>query len=150
MDQDLFVAILALDSYDRGYDSDLSYSLSDAIGTKIGNATVIAHSSDAASSNEVQAGFYAIAYDWDGTTVISYRGTNFDFTGGTGSPIFKDFLNGWSLFTGIGTNSRVPGTQYPIQRVPGTQYPIQHEFRGHRVPGTQYPIQHEFRGHNIP
>ncbi len=114
MDQDLFVAILALDSYNRGYDSNLSNSPSDSIGTQIGNATVISHSSDSASSSAVQAGFYAVAYNWNGTTVISYRGTNEQqvinpITGQpTGSyiPVANDLLNGWSLFDGIGTNSQ--------------------------------------------
>ena len=106
MDNDLFVAILALDSYDRGYDSNLTASL----GSQIGNATVKRDSSSLLDSNgnpiAQPSGFYAVAYDWDGTTVISYRGTNFDLTGGFNSAAAKDILNGWSLFTGIGTNSQ--------------------------------------------
>ena len=99
MDADLFVAILALDSYDRGYDSNLTAVL----GNQIGNASVL---NIALPNGSLTAGFYAVAYDWDGTTVISYRGTNFDLTGGFNSAAAKDILNGWSLFTDIGTNSQ--------------------------------------------
>ena len=86
MNRDLFLSILALDSYNRGYDSGLS-GLSNLIGTRIGNATIKA---DDVSQKAKDAGFYAVAYEWDGKTVISYRGTDG----------LDDVYKGWT--TGLG------------------------------------------------
>ena len=51
------------------------------------------------------AGFYAIAYNWNGETIISYRGTNFDPGGSVedflDSPLLKDAWNGWTLALGF-------------------------------------------------
>jgi hypothetical protein len=65
---DLFMAILAMDSYNRGYDPGISIS-----GTSIGNATLRLQSDVQANSAERAAGFFAQSYTWNGTTVISYR-----------------------------------------------------------------------------
>jgi len=82
---ELMYAILSMDAYNRGYGAGIADGgqgdldgLGDAIGTQIGTATVVARSSSDENSDEVVAGFYAIAYDWNGQTVISYRGTWFD------------------------------------------------------------------------
>jgi hypothetical protein len=99
--KDLFLAILALDSYNRGYGSGLSDGgkndkdgLGDANGTEIGNATVVGASSSRSNSPEVAAGFYAIAYDTeDYGTVISYRGTDFAPQG----DFVTDIANGWAF-----------------------------------------------------
>lgn len=77
MDSDLFVAILAMDAYNRGYQSNLSSgdTLSGTDGVQIGNATVLTTSTEKLGlSLTSAAGFYAVAYDWGGSTVISYRG----------------------------------------------------------------------------
>ena len=75
MNSELMKAILAMDSYNRGYDPGIKFGNlaedSEAINgiTKIGNAVV--HR----SQNSVEAknvGFYAIAYDYNGEKVISY------------------------------------------------------------------------------
>jgi len=74
---DLFLAILAMDSYNRGYGAGIA-GLSDQVDTAIGTATVRKRLQDVSDTfvPEAQAaGFYAIAYDWNGQTVISYRGT---------------------------------------------------------------------------
>jgi hypothetical protein len=72
MDSDLFRAILAMDSYNRGYGAGI-LGLSNATNTAIGTATIY----DTKGDSEAQgANFYAIAYNWNGETVISYRGTN--------------------------------------------------------------------------
>ena len=110
MNRQVFLSILAMDSYQRGYSPGIVIGpSSDAIGTKIGNATISRRSSSDASSTEVKAGFYAVAYDWNGETVISYRGTDFDVlndfvrSDGTlariekafNSEFFKDLTRGW-------------------------------------------------------
>lgn len=93
MSNELFHAILAMDAYDRGYGAKLT-GLSDAIGTKLGNATVIGSAGDAAAQAD---GFYAIAYELNGQKIVSYRGTD-DTT------IFSrssDLWNGWVQGAGI-------------------------------------------------
>ena len=76
MDSKLFNAILAMDSYNRGYNAGITFdALSDEIGTKIGSATIY----DTLGSTLAESvGFYAIAYSYNGETIISYRGTNDD------------------------------------------------------------------------
>lgn len=99
----LFQAILAMDSYSRGYLSGVDLRLreengnlvvdengapipSDTIGNTLGHLTIIANSSEAFPSGDDQkAGFYAIAYQYTDAnsqikTIISYRGTDQFFT----------------------------------------------------------------------
>lgn len=73
MNPDVFLSLLALDSYNRGYGQNVG-----GLGNTgmIGNATILAQSDINEGSAEVEAGFYAIAYDWNGQTIISYRGTD--------------------------------------------------------------------------
>ncbi len=73
----VFQAILAMDSYNRGYGANVN-GLSQTLGTMIGTASIIGNAEDAAGVAEA-AGFYASAYNWNGSNVISYRGTNPDF-----------------------------------------------------------------------
>jgi putative lipase involved disintegration of autophagic bodies len=91
-DSDLFLAILALDAYNRGYAAGTDISVEG-----VGTATKY---DDLAIEAD---GFYGIAYDWNGKTVISYRGTdNFgsgDFTSnGTGA---SDLTTGWTIALGF-------------------------------------------------
>jgi len=80
--KDLFLAILAMDSYNRGAGAGID-GLSSEAGTTIGTATIGIDSSDDSGVAE-DAGFYAIAYTLDeavgdlaaGTVIISYRGTD--------------------------------------------------------------------------
>ena len=87
---ELFHAILAMDAYNRGYGAKLT-GLSDAVGTKIGTATVIGSATDTAD------GFYAIAYEHNGKNIISYRGTDDTTFFSTSS----DLWNGWVQGAGI-------------------------------------------------
>ena len=80
MTKDLFLAILSMDAYNRGYNAGID-GLSDEIGTQIGDATISNRTSSLPNSPEVDASFYAVAYEWDGQTIISYRGTD--------SPLFE-------------------------------------------------------------
>jgi hypothetical protein len=87
--RDLFLAILAMDAYNRGYDAGIATGesgsaitglgdASDGTAT-IGTATVSFNLLDAEISQAAQsAGFYALAYDTDFGTVVSYRGTDFN------------------------------------------------------------------------
>ncbi len=76
--KDLFLAILSMDAYNRGYGAGISdgehvdsngidHGLGDAIGTQIGNATIVAGSDSDPTSPEVAAGFYAVAYELTGS-----------------------------------------------------------------------------------
>ena len=86
--KDLFLAILSLDSYNRGYGAgiDDGIGIDDGLGTstssKVGAATF---KSDKGDADAQAADFYAISYTVKGgsvtgidhdTTVISYRGTD--------------------------------------------------------------------------
>ena len=42
----------------------------------IGSAQIVEQSDTSEDSAARQSNFYAIAYDWDGETIISYRGTD--------------------------------------------------------------------------
>jgi hypothetical protein len=69
---DLFLAILAMDAYNRGYNAGLKVT-----GAEIGNALIGLEKGDAEAQ---AASFFAQAYTWNGEgngrTVISYRGTD--------------------------------------------------------------------------
>lgn len=94
---ELFMAIFSMDSYNRGYDAGIS-GLSENGG--IGNATITTTLSDVSETFEADAeaaGFYAVAYQWNGETVISYRGTDNPNPLAEGS----DFWNGWTLGAGF-------------------------------------------------
>ena len=95
MNRDLFLAILALDSYNRGYGSRLSIAGSDTIGTALGSATILNHSSDDPAKDPVKSDFYAISYAYNGETIISYRGTD---------NVAADALSGYGV--GAGSTSQ--------------------------------------------
>ncbi len=93
MNNNLFKAILSMDSYNRGYDAGIQ--LSDAKDTEIGNAKIDKTSIILGSGLDQSVSFYALSYDWNGQTVISYRGTNTP----TESESFwtGDIWNGWFI-----------------------------------------------------
>src|SRR5688572_25371309 len=83
--RELFLSILALDSYNRGYGANVNVP-----GTMLGRAAVLPHQSYNITDETYQSwqsiGFFASMYDMTGVsgfssgeTVISYRGTNFSF-----------------------------------------------------------------------
>jgi hypothetical protein len=99
MDPSLFLAILSMDSYNRGYDQGIKLNTDDEdssvneVGRQIGDATVIMQSDPNPGSAEVDDGFYAIAYQWGTQRIISYRGTdNYNLLDGS-----NDVLNGWII-----------------------------------------------------
>jgi hypothetical protein len=71
---DLFRAILAMDAYNRGYNSGIGPINGGlgGVGSQIGLATVTRQDGEAAAQ---AASFFAQAYTWNGKTVIAYRGT---------------------------------------------------------------------------
>jgi hypothetical protein len=97
MNTDVMRAILAMDSYNRGYGQGVN-GLSDT--GALGQANLITIPDDK-KTGWVAAGFYASAYNWNGRTVISYRGTNPEFgdtvTSFLNSPGLKDIWSGWRL-----------------------------------------------------
>jgi hypothetical protein len=101
MNRDLFLAILSMDSYNRGYGRGLNFGPNtdqanrNEAGQRIGNAIII----DVPLPEGSQAaGFYALAYRVsgvtgiaDGSTVIAYRGSD---NIGEPSEIFERFITG--------------------------------------------------------
>ncbi len=83
--QDLFLAILSMDAYNRGYGagvSDGGTGDTDGLGEtgSIGGAVIDRTSAVLVDENgerlDIDAGFYAVAYERNGEIVISYRGTD--------------------------------------------------------------------------
>jgi hypothetical protein len=102
-EKDLFLAILAMDSYNRGGGAGINDGgASDTNGfgdssdgsIKIGNATITHNLQDAGIVDASEAaGFYAVAYQTDYGTVISYRGTD----SAPGADLATDAHHGWTL-----------------------------------------------------
>jgi hypothetical protein len=109
MNRNLFLSILAMDSYNRGYGegiAGLGRPSFDENGNptsiiQLGNAVIARDSSSLKDVNQnrldIPTGFYALAYNWNGETVISYRGTD------KANPLVptSDFWNGWTLGAGF-------------------------------------------------
>lgn len=98
---ELFNAILSLDAYNRGYDA--SIELPDSINTQIGTATI---TMTRGQSDAQDIGFYALAYNYNGETIVSIRGTD---DGDEDSQDQLDNPNGWggkksSITKNISTN----------------------------------------------
>jgi hypothetical protein len=119
MNRDLFLAILSMDSYNRGYGqglNNLATPTFDANGNaisvvRIGTATIVRDSSSLKNGNQrldIPAGFYALAYTVsgvsgiaDGTTVIAFRGTD-GFSGSVANG-GSDAWNGFGVAFGFAT-----------------------------------------------
>tara|TARA_R110002020_G_scaffold6361_8_gene26875 strand:+ start:2790 stop:3104 length:315 start_codon:yes stop_codon:yes gene_type:complete len=86
-----------MDSYNRGYDSGIGDG-PDGLGESgsIGNANILARPNEIDIADWQAAGFYAVAYQWNGETVISYRGTDDYFSWSSAN----DALSGWPLGEG--------------------------------------------------
>jgi Protein of unknown function (DUF2974) len=107
MNRDLFLAILSMDSYNRGYGFGTK-DLSNAVGTRIGTAQISADSVQKLGAPAQAAGFYALAYTVsgvsgmaDGTTVIAFRGTD-GFSGSVANG-GSDAWNGFGVAFGFAT-----------------------------------------------
>lgn len=74
MNRDVFLSLSALDSYNRGYGA--SVEIGGAKGSKIGSAVIGEDAEILLTPGAAQAaGFYAIAYNWNGETINSLSGT---------------------------------------------------------------------------
>jgi hypothetical protein len=106
--RDLYLAILSMDSYNRGYGVGV---ILPGNSNRIGRATIRSDSSQLIDNEQrldIPADFYAIAYDLtgaanggqfaDGETVIAYRGS--DYTD-TEDWISSDIWQGWSNAVGF-------------------------------------------------
>lgn len=119
--RDVMLAILALDAYSRGPDRKRAI---EGLAEVVGSADVINESSKDLPDS-IESGFGAVAYTYDGGTVISYRGTDFDLNEvknwwdnlefSTASledfpELFRDILGGWlSSFNVLGTDIEFAG-----------------------------------------
>jgi hypothetical protein len=90
-DKEFFMALLSMDSYNRGYGSGINLEAL-GISSAIGTAAKMDIDLPAGS---VTAGFYAAAYETEYGTVISYRGTNF-----SGGAAYPNIVNGWAFAAG--------------------------------------------------
>jgi pimeloyl-ACP methyl ester carboxylesterase len=72
---DLFLAILAMDAYNRGYNTGLTLPGTQGLGGTIGAGTVIASNASQAAQD---ASYYSIAYQIGDQVFIAYRGTQID------------------------------------------------------------------------
>ncbi len=101
MNDKLFKAILSMDAYNRGYDRGIK--LPTVLNTtQIGNATIVSQIDIPEGGAAQSIGFYALAYNYNGEKIISYRGTD-DVDGFMDMiplPYNKDVYHGWSLGSG--------------------------------------------------
>ena len=100
MNEEMFHAILSMDSYNRGIGADIFIE-----SEQIGDATVYKDTGDFVSiaAESVLQGFYAISYDYNGSKIVSYRGTD-DPIGGY---IWDgDIWNGWLVGGGLVHNNQ--------------------------------------------
>ena len=65
-----------MDSYNRGYGEKIEINNLDSVGQQIGKYTIIDESEIEEDEPGRAADFYAIAYEYNDETVISYRGTD--------------------------------------------------------------------------
>jgi hypothetical protein len=83
MNREVFLSILAMDAYQRGY----APGIKGVSGTRLGGASLITRESRGISNVGYlewhSTGFFAQEYEWGGDTVISYRGTDFDAANGS-------------------------------------------------------------------
>ncbi len=104
MNRDLFLAVLAMDSYNRGRNSGISGFLESG---DLGLATIREVPGDT-RIGWADADFYALAYEWNGETIISYRGTDSsaDFWGygvGAGNPL-NEYGTSYGEIVGLAVN----------------------------------------------
>lgn len=130
MNGDLFKALLAMDSYNRSYGSLIDLNIYDengnlvSIPNKIGFATIQSDSqvlgTTVINGNPIRLdesiGFYAIAYNYSGEKIISFRGTDDPWGLVSGG----DIVNGWIAGAGLpGSNQAELAFQF-YKSVAGT------------------------------
>ena len=108
MNREVFLSLLALDSYNREYGANVEIA-----GSSLGSARILDREAFGIDDNVYAAwqaaDFYGVAYEWNGQTVISYRGTNFEFASAAefiNSPLYNDVFGGWILGGGFSSTSQ--------------------------------------------
>jgi hypothetical protein len=103
--QDVLLALLAFDSYNRGANPQMTYAVGAELSTTIGTATLQLQSDRLAGATD--AGFSASSYSLNGAKVISFRGTDFPTSFWDINQLIgfaTDVWNGWGTsFGAIGT-----------------------------------------------
>ncbi len=129
----VFRAILAMDSYNRGYNPKITEGLGGE-NSQIGNVIITDESNTDESSQEFQANFYAVAYrdNSTGEKIISYRGTD---------NILDDMITGWTTGLGaynyLGPQARFAAQFYDavIGEANTSPYSANVSFTGHSLGG---------------
>jgi hypothetical protein len=109
IDPTLFNAILSMDAYNRGYNEGIALDTVEGV-TYLGDALIVSQSDIDENSSGVNIGFYALAYSYNGETIISFRGTD---------TFVLDPIHGWPLGDGNTTASRAGWPLSFIRRLPG-------------------------------
>ena len=97
MNDIIWKALLAMDAYNRGYGEGITLPAEEGV-TQIGNAIIFDQSDVDENTDGVNIGFYALAYTYNGQTIISYRGT--DNPPSLQDPLPDDVYHGWSFGLG--------------------------------------------------
>jgi hypothetical protein len=116
-----------MDAYNQGYGAGI-----ENIGQQVGSATVLNPINLGISASDLQdwqaAGFYAVAYDLEGQTIISYRGTDasalaefFGFPGGGIDGVGDDAITGYPVALGSYVAEQAQLAAEFYQSVTGTE-----------------------------
>jgi hypothetical protein len=100
---ELLQAILAMDAYNRGDNLELRGLSVDT--PRVGDAILLANFKP--TDRALAAGFFASAYDLNGQTVISFRGTDFD-PNKIDINLALDVAGGWITSFGITSLEHFP------------------------------------------
>ena len=105
MTTELYMALLSMDSYNRGYGQRLNVVAAGGSITQIGNATI---GTDALPAGAVSAGFFAQSYTLNGQKIIAYRGTDdqFRLTSLIADIAASDVWNGYTSSVGLPYNTQ--------------------------------------------
>lgn len=103
-EQDVELAILSMDAYNEGYSPGMSLPNTTPIGgaRRSADSTAVLGVDANGVPVDQSATFYAVAYQWQGETIISYRGTQLS----TLSSTLGDVLNGWTVGLGFAAASQ--------------------------------------------
>ena len=98
-EQDVELAILSMDAYNEGYSPGMSLPNTTPIGgaRRSADSTAVLGVDANGVPVDQSATFYAVAYQWQGETIISYRGTQLS----TLSSTLGDVLNGCDRWVGL-------------------------------------------------
>jgi hypothetical protein len=117
---ELYMALLAMDSYNRGYKPLVDLVAAGSSSSLIGNVAINSSSNAAAGSPEYNAGFFAQSYTLGNQKIISYRGTDQLFTPPWSDDPGGDPWNGYGTALGLPFNDQARMAAEFFQDVTGT------------------------------